>query len=202
MSFTSLKKLFFIVPFSLFLGLTVFISTGWSQDIFKWIDANGIIHLSDYPPDIPPAYRKNVQIIKEYPEPPVEDTTIPFEKTKSGLIVLDTILNKNIRARMIFDTGSDTVVITEKLAKTLNQEITGGGAEVILHTNRGDINATAFTINEVDLGDLSKQDVLTVISPDESYLNGFDGLLGLTFWKDLKITVDYKHSTIRISNEE
>ncbi len=183
MSFNSRKKLVVLplrISFLLFLFLMTLLPSDSAADTYKWVDANGITHLSDNPPDIPPAYRKNVQIIKEYKEQS-EDTSIPFERTPSGLILVDAVLNGSVSAKMVFDTGADIVVITEKLAKKLNQDIAGGGEEIKLHTNCGDISGQSFTLNKIELGNVSKENVWSVITPAESRLSSYDGLLGLSF---------------------
>jgi clan AA aspartic protease (TIGR02281 family) len=168
-----------------------------TADTYRWIDANGVTHLSDNPPDIPAAYRKNIQTIKDYQEQS-DGYSIPFERTPSGLILVDVMLNGSVSARMVFDTGADIVVITEKLAKKLNQEITGGGEEIKLHTSCGDVIGQFFVLNKIELGNVSKKNVRSVITPDASSLSNFDGLLGLSFWGDFKITVDYKKNEIMI----
>lgn len=204
MSFHSRKKLVVLplsIPFLLFLFLMALLPSDSAADTYKWVDANGIIHLSDNPPDIPPAYRKNVKIVKEYQEQS-EDTSIPFERTPSGLMVVDAVLNGSVSARMVFDTGADIVVITEKLARKLNQDIASGGEEIKLHTNCGDISGQSFALNKIELGNVSKENVRSVITPAESPLSSYDGLLGLSFLGDFKITVDYKKGKIMISREE
>jgi clan AA aspartic protease (TIGR02281 family) len=202
MSFNSGKKLVVLplgIPFLLF--LVVLLPFDSAADTYKWVDGSGIIHLSDNPPDIPPAYRKNVQIVKEYKERS-KDTAIPFERAPSGLILVDAVLNGNISTKMVFDTGADIVVITEKLAGKLNQDIAGSGEEITLHTNCGDISGQTFSLNKIELGSVSKANVRSVIAPVEASLSGYDGLLGLSFLGDFKITVDYKKNKIMMSREE
>jgi clan AA aspartic protease (TIGR02281 family) len=204
MLFNSRKKLVALplsIPFLLFLFLMALLPSDSAADTYRWVDADGIIHISDNPPDIPPAYRKNVQIVKEYQEQS-KDTSIPFERTPSGLILVDAVLNGSVSTKMVFDTGADTVVITKKLARKLNQDIASEGEEIELHTNCGDISGQSFALNKIELGNVSKENVRSVIAPIESSLSGYDGLLGLSFLGDFKITVDYKKSKIMISREE
>jgi clan AA aspartic protease (TIGR02281 family) len=201
MNFLLKNNLFAIALFFSTLFLALPPPCAVAQDIYKWVDDKGIIHLSDYPPDVPPAYRRDIQIIREYPAPDVEDTIIPFERSKSGLMVINAVLNGNVDAKMIFDTGSDSVIITSNLAKRLSRKIEGG-EKVILHTDRGEIGASTFTINRLELGGIAEENVPAVISPDQSYLTGFDGLLGLDIWKDFKVTIDYRNNSIRISSGE
>jgi clan AA aspartic protease (TIGR02281 family) len=204
MSSNSRKKsivLPFCISSLLFLFSVAFPSADVTADTYKWVDPNGIIYLSDHPPDVPPEYRKNIRIVKDYQEQS-KDTSIPFERTSSGLIVVNAILNENIGTKMVFDTGADTVVVTEKLIKRLNQDITGTGEKIKLHTNCGDISGQIFTLNKIELGNVSKRNVRSVIAPVESSLRGYDGLLGLSFLGDFKIIMDYKKGRIMISKEE
>jgi clan AA aspartic protease (TIGR02281 family) len=204
MSFNYGEKLVVLllsISFLLFLFLAALLPSASAVDMYKWVDANGIIHLSDNPPDIPPAYRKNVQVVKENRKQSI-DTSIPFERTPSGLIVVNAVLNGSVSTRMVFDTGADIVVITEKLASKLNQDITSGGEEITLHTNCGDISGQSFSLNKIELGNVSKANVRSVLAPIESSLRGYDGLLGLSFLGDFKIVVDYKKGKIMISPEE
>jgi clan AA aspartic protease (TIGR02281 family) len=204
MIFNSEKKLVVLplgISLLLFSFLLALLPSDSAADTYKWVDAGGIIHISDNPPDIPPAYRKNVQIVKDHQEQSKGSTSIPFERAPSGLIVVDAVLNGSVRTKMVFDTGADIVVITEKLARKLNQDITGG-EEITLHTNCGDITGQTFALNKIELGPVSKRNVRSVVAPVEASLSGYDGLLGLSFLGAFKITVDYKKGKIMIGREE
>ena len=166
-------------------------------DMYRWTDPSGTIHISDDPADAAPQYRKNLKITEE-PEAAGRGAEIPFERTSSGLILVEAVLNGGVKAKMVFDTGADIVVITEHLSKKLRQDLSQGGQTLILHTNCGEVRGISFVVNKIELGNAVKENVRSVITPDDLALSGFDGLLGLSFLGDFKITVDYQKGKIKI----
>ena len=50
-----------------------------ADDVYQWVDANGVVHLSDNPPDIS-AVRRDTRVIKE-DDAQREEISIPFERT-------------------------------------------------------------------------------------------------------------------------
>jgi len=172
-----------------------------AADVYQWVDANGVVHLSDNPPDTS-AVRRDTRVTKE-DDAQREEISIPFERTPSGLIVVGVVLNDHIRTKLIFDTGADAVVLTEGFAARLGQDTAGTGEQITLHTNCGPVSGHVFRIKKIDLGPASRREVRSIIAPiAASTLSGYDGLLGLSFLGDFKITVDYKKGRIIIGKEQ
>jgi clan AA aspartic protease (TIGR02281 family) len=168
-----------------------------SADIYRWVDASGTIHISDDPTDVPLQYRKDLKITGDTEEAG-KGTEIPFERTPSGLILVEAMLNGGVKAKMVFDTGADIVVITQELSKKLRQDLSQTGEGITLHTNCGEVRGISFVINKIEVGNIGKDNVRSVITPDDIALSGLDGLLGLSFLGDFKITVDYQKGKIKI----
>jgi clan AA aspartic protease (TIGR02281 family) len=168
-----------------------------SADIYRWTDPSGTIHIAEDPTDVPLQYRKNMKSTVGTDEAGKGDE-IPFERTSSGLILVEAVLNGGVKARMVFDTGADIVVITEELSKRLRQDLSHGGETIKLHTNCGEVRGLSFVVNKIQLGSAEKMNVRSVITPDDLAFSGFEGLLGLSFLGDFKITVDYQKGRIRI----
>ncbi len=180
---------------SIFL-FTTFLPSPFSAATYKWIDPNGIIHFSDTFDDIPLPFRKDSKILREIPEMS-EGMMIPFEKTPMGLILVNVVLNDLVKARLILDTGANFVVITEELSKKLEQDLSSREETVKLHTNCGEVEGTFSLIRRIELGGIGKENVRAVITPiGNNALKGFDGLLGLSFLADFKVTVDYQNGRI------
>ncbi|MGO9215140.1 MAG: TIGR02281 family clan AA aspartic protease [Syntrophales bacterium] len=131
-------------------------------------------------------------------EAPGDVTEIPFERTSSGLILVEAVLNGGVKAKMVFDTGADIVVITEELSKKLRQDLSQAGETIKLYTNCGEVKGISFVVDKIELGNVGKENVRSVITPDDFSLNGFEGFLGLSFLGDFKITVDYQRGRIKI----
>ncbi|MGO9139523.1 MAG: retroviral-like aspartic protease family protein [Syntrophales bacterium] len=187
----------FIIYILFFFLAALFYHARASADIYRWIDPSGTIHIADDPTEIPPQYRKNLKIMKE-DEAPGDVTEIPFERTSSGLILVEAVLNGGVKAKMVFDTGADIVVITEELSKKLRQDLSQAGETIKLYTNCGEVKGISFVVDKIELGNVGKENVRSVITPDDFSLNGFEGFLGLSFLGDFKITVDYQRGRIKI----
>jgi clan AA aspartic protease (TIGR02281 family) len=124
---------------------------------------------------------------------------ISFERTAEGLILVDAILNDRVKARMILDTGANLVVITEELSKKLNQDISFKDEVIKINTNCGEVEGRSLVIQKIELGQTMKRNVRSVITPDNYAFKGFDGVLGLSFLGEFKVTVDYKNGKILLS---
>jgi len=180
--------------FSLLL-LGAFHPTHSSATLYKWIDSGGTVHFSDNIDDVPPAYRNDIKIITE-PHEKDWGTAISFDRTSMGLIVVEAILNDRVKAKMVFDTGANLVVISQELYRKLNQDLSSGDEVIKLHTNCGEVEGRSFVLQRVELEGARKEDVRSVIIPDTGALKGFDGLLGLSFLGDFKIAIDYQNGKI------
>lgn len=187
----------FIVCIPFFLLAVLFYQPHSSADMYRWTDPSGTIHISDDPAAAAPHSRQSLKIT-EYPEAAAGGAEIPFERTSSGLILVEAVLNGGVKAKMVFDTGADIVVITGQLFKKLRQDLPQGGETLMLHTNCGEVRGKSFAVDKIELGNARKENVRSVITPDDLVLQGFDGLLGLSFLGDFKITVDYQKGKIKI----
>ncbi len=172
-------------------------------DVYVWKDKNGTTHFTDNYADVPPEYRDAYHITAT---PPVSGSTgtagsivIPFERTTEGLIVVTVVLNERMKAKMVLDTGSNVVVVTEELSRRLNQEPSAGGEVARLLTNCGEIEGRHVVIRRIALGDAWKENVPSIVALNSIGLKGFDGLLGLSFLGDFKMMIDYPGSRILLN---
>ncbi len=171
-------------------------------DVYVWKDKNGTTHLSDNFADVPPEYRDSYHVTT----PPLSGSTatagsivIPFERTSEGLIVVTVVLNERVKAKMVLDTGTNIVVVTEELSRRLNQEPSPGGEVARLLTNCGEVEGRRFVIRRIELGGAWKENVPSIVALNSIGLKGFDGLLGLSFLGDFKMTIDYPGSRILLN---
>jgi clan AA aspartic protease (TIGR02281 family) len=100
---------------------------------------------------------------------------------------------------MILDTGANLVVITEELSKKLNQDVSFKDEVIKLNTNCGEVEGRSLVIQKIELGLATKKNVKSVITPNNFTFGGFDGVLGLSFLGDFKVTVDYENGKIILS---
>jgi clan AA aspartic protease (TIGR02281 family) len=118
----------------------------------------------------------------------MEGIIIPLVPDGQGHLLADVLINGNIHASLVVDTGSPVVMLTtsfiNKLGLDLSQSNTGY-VEVL----NGKYKAAAVTLDSVKLGDAQAQDVGATVLLEDS--NGIrDGLLGLSFLSKFHFTLD------------
>ncbi len=176
-------------------------------DLYRWIDEDGVAHYSDQPPQSSGSKGKDVKVSKmrEGTSVPPNITgeergrefIIPFKRAYGGMLV-DLVINDHLPARMIVDTGATTVKINVKLLKKLNQNLPANPRKGKAVTAAGVVEAHEVFIEKIDLGGAVKRYVQASYI-DEMYDHpNYDGLLGLSFFSDFKMTIDYDKNEIHL----
>jgi clan AA aspartic protease (TIGR02281 family) len=168
-------------------------------EIYQWVDREGLTHASSDPEAVPPAYRGGVQIISVTGKARemVEEYVIPFEKGPSGVIIVRLLINDVLQARMVFDTGATLVLISDELARRMDQSgSVASGEKIRLRTAGGDVEGRAISIGKLDLGNAVRENVRAAVSPRKQPFDDFDGLLGLSFLEGFKVVIDHSRQEI------
>jgi clan AA aspartic protease (TIGR02281 family) len=127
-------------------------------------------------------------IVADQKRKDLEGIVIPLVPDGQGHLLADVLINGDIHASLVVDTGSPVVMLTSsfvnKLGLDLSQSRTGY-VEVL----NGKYKAAAVSLNSVKLGDAQAEDVAATVLLEDS--NGIrDGLLGLTFLSKFHFTLD------------
>jgi len=199
------KKLTFVPFISLLLVFCIFLcqpATSIGGDLYRWVDEDGVSHYSDAPPTTPSSKGKNMQVmtLRQHSSSSggPQEFIIPFESSSQGMLV-DVIINNYIPARMLVDTGASAVKINADLLKRLNQDLPDDRRRGKVITAAGMANAEELFIEKLDVGGAVKENVQAFFM-HEAYDNAaFDGLLGMSFLSDFKMTVDYKNNQIHLN---
>lgn len=173
-------------------------------DIYRWTDDRGVTHISDQPPS-EGSQNKPVRIIKMPNQGgpqishPTEsrDFVIPFQRAYGGMLV-QVVLNDHLPARMIVDTGATTVKVNVKLLRKLNQALPANPRKGRAETAAGMVIATEVFIDKIDLGGAVKNQVQASFTDEAHDYPNYDGLLGLSFLSDFKMTIDYDNNVIHL----
>jgi clan AA aspartic protease (TIGR02281 family) len=191
----------------LFVVLMVFslVNASAAEDFYRWTDENGKKHITDQPPPLSGSTTKNIEIIKYLSRPPavaqpgevqIREFIVPFQRAYGGMVV-DVVFNGLVHAKMLVDTGATTLKINVKLLRKLNQSTFSSKKRKTI-TAAGVVDANEIIIEKVDMGGAVKRDVAASFT-DESYDTPFyDGLLGLSFLSDFKMTIDYEKNLIHL----
>lgn len=162
--------------------------------VYQWVDKDGTVNFSDDLYSVPPSYRKTVKTIQT-PAPSAADpvdgeVSIPFEKTSSGIFLVDVVLNRSVRAKMVFDTGANLVVISRELSQRMGQAVSSGRQSIRMRTAGGEVEGRLISIPQIEIGPVLKENVRAVVHAQGNLFQGFDGLLGLSFLEGFQITID------------
>lgn len=106
---------------------------------------------------------------------------------QQGLQLLLT-LNHQLDSRFLLDTGSSYTIITPALASRLGLDPEQATTYVSIATANGVVQAPRLRLTSATLNGYSVHNLDVVVQPLSGKL-GFEGLLGLNFFKDLEFTV-------------
>jgi clan AA aspartic protease (TIGR02281 family) len=193
------------VSYAVFLLSIFLVSPDWlvSADLYRWTDLNGVVHFSDQPPQISTSGGKDVKVSivperlqsSDGVDGQRREHVIPFKRTYGGMLV-DVVINDRVPAKMILDTGATTVKLNVSLLKKLNQTLPVHPRKGKALTAAGVVDVHELFIEKIDVGGAVKRNVQASYI-DETYdFPYYDGLLGLSFLSDFKMTVDYDHNVI------
>ena len=109
---------------------------------------------------------------------PVQGATVPLRLSMQDRATVEVMVNGRGPYRFAIETGAPIVLVTERLATALQLPADNPAR-----------------VDSLRIGDLVLRDLPVARGPD--VLPGIDGLLGLTAYGDLLLTVDYPALTVR-----
>jgi len=124
-----------------------------------------------------------------------EHDEIKFSKDSKGITV-NALLNGNVSATLIVDTGASLVVISNKLAKQLGIEKKSISNKMkLVLANGSTVEATPVILRSVRVGNSEVKNVYAAII-DQSPVPTVDGLLGMTFLSNFLIKIDANENNL------
>jgi clan AA aspartic protease (TIGR02281 family) len=171
-------------------------------EMYRWIDEQGGVHLTD----TPPKPKSALQELKVYqpstpsqaPEPSVplvaEPGRIKVSPTKpGGTVVVDAVLNRRLTVPMLLDTGADFTVLTKQVARDLRLSSLDHLPKREFKTAGGTVRFPIATLPSLRVGTAEAHDVDVAIDIDGHMPIG---LLGMTFLHHFKVTVDHRQGQV------
>jgi clan AA aspartic protease (TIGR02281 family) len=127
-------------------------------------------------------------LVAEQRRKDLEGIIIPLAPDGQGHLLADVLINGNIHASLVVDTGSPVVMLTSSFIKKLDLDLSQANTGYVEVLN-GKYKAAAVSLDSVKLGDAQAQDVnATVLLEDSNEIR--DGLLGLSFLSKFHFTLD------------
>jgi clan AA aspartic protease (TIGR02281 family) len=197
------RSVMWISLWALLVGYVSINTPAIAGEMYRWIDEQGRVHLTDTPPKSKGA----LQEFKVYqpsardqaPEPSVppmsEPGMVKMVPTKSGgTVVIEAILNQRLTVPMLLDTGADFTVLTKQVANALRLSPVDHFPKLEFKTAGGVVKFPVATLRSLRVGTAEARDVNVAIDIDGHMSMG---LLGMTFLRHFKVTVDQQRGQVK-----
>ncbi len=172
-------------------------------EIYRWVDEQGRVHLTD----TPPKSKGTLQDFKVYqpsdrghaPEPKGPPLSMPgmvkMTPTKpGGTVVVEAMLNRRLTVPMLLDTGADFTVVTKQVARDLRLSSPDHVPKLEFKTAGGAVRFPIATLQSLRVGTAEAHDVDVAIDIDGHMPVG---LLGMTFLRHFKVIVDQQQGQVK-----
>ena len=123
---------------------------------------------------------------------------VPIEG-RGHVLIVEATINQRLSGRFLVDTGATHCVISKQKAKDISLAGRNDGAKIRIQTANGLIEATMGEARRIDVGDAVAREVAVAVTPDDP-VPGLDGLIGLSFLKQFKYSIDSERSILRLEN--
>jgi clan AA aspartic protease (TIGR02281 family) len=171
-------------------------------EMYRWVDEQGRTHLTDTPPKSKGALQElkvyQPSVPSQAPEPEGPSIAAPGRvkttPTKpGGTVVIDVLLNRRLTAPMLLDTGADFTVLTKQVARDLRLSSLNHLPTQEFKTAGGTVRFPIATLQSLRVGTAEARDVEVAIDIDGHMPMG---LLGMTFLRHFKVTVDHQRGQV------
>ena len=192
-----------IVFWALLVGCTSTAPVVSAGEMYRWVDGQGRIHLTDTPPPSQSG-RQELKVYKpSEASPPTGDTGTPAAEAGSakltptkpgGVVVVDAVLNRHLTLPLMLDTGADFTVLTKQAAQELRLRTLERLPKLPFSTAGGVVNFPITTLQSLRVGTAEARDVAVAIDTDGHMRVG---LLGMSFLRHFKMTVDHQRGQVK-----
>ncbi len=182
-----------------------------SAEIYRWVDADGRMHVTQHLDEVPPEHRPgagtgdpgrgSVQTFagpgrspapaalapsgaRSSAAPAGRTVRIPVQRAGTGMVV-QVKLNDRVTAPFLIDTGASDVLVPKQVADDLGLRIGSETRTIRYSTANGVVDQPVVMLDSVDLGGARVENVPASVSPSMQV-----GLLGLSFFNHFTYNVD------------
>jgi len=186
--------------------LVVFVSIptrASAGEMYRWVDEQGHVHLTDTPPQSKGALQEFKVYQPSERDPATEPDDLPISEpgmvkltpTKpGGTVVVEAMLNGRLTVPMLLDTGADFTVLTKQVARDLRISSLEDLPKLPFKTAGGMVMFPIATLQSLRVGTAEARDVNVAIDTDGHMPMG---LLGMTFLRHFKVTVDQQRGQVK-----
>ena len=214
------NKLFRCIFFSAILFLVPIRSSAGA--LYKWVDEEGTVHMTDSLGNVPPQYRDQIETKKfqtttdrdlqpdtqgtaarDDAEPSMPNLNwfeVPYKAFEGNArrIIIPVTFNNSVKADLLLDTGSPNLMISPKLADRLGLIKEDDGNLMVMAGGIGGMHPAMLAIvDTVSVGD-ARSEFLPAIITEISSLE-YEGLVGMDFLANYEISIDSEDKVVVFS---
>lgn len=179
-----------------------------ANQYYRWIDDNGVVHITDNLHNVPPNQRANAERVQTPKTPRVapplkplkpRKVSVPIEK-HGEVVVIQATLNNKQTARFVVDTGASYTLISRALARELAIDLGPQAKTMPFQTANGLIQAPITSLDSIAVGGIEVRDMMTAVHdavPDSQVA----GLLGLNFLSHFRMDIDTQKGILHLEKK-
>ncbi len=210
-----IRKLGFLVAGAALCFALVFPFPG-QAGVYTWKDKSGKVHFTDKLHKIPPEYRTKEKGFKKYknarpaargstgsgmhvPTPAShtpgtfqkKEYVIPLIPTRGGNFMAEVVLNGQVTAHLMVDTGASLVTLSKEIGERLGFGSFSDAPQIPFNTAGGQVWMPMVALDTVRVGNA---EVNIVEASLNDQMGDLDGLLGMSFLGDYRVEMDQARS--------
>lgn len=173
-----------------------------AAQMYRWVDEQGRIHLTD----TPPKPQSRLQDFKAYApggsSSPAEPSSAPgveagwarlIATKPGGTAVVEAMVNRRLTIPLVLDTGADITVLTRQDAQALRLHGLERLPKLPFSTPGGPVNFPITTLTSLRVGTAEVRNVDAAIDVEDHLPMG---LLGMTFLRHFRVTMHHRRGRI------
>jgi clan AA aspartic protease (TIGR02281 family) len=195
------RSVLWITLGTLLVGCLSFAPWGHAGAMYRWVDAQGQIHLTDTPPPsthdrpglkvyVPSAPSPNAE---RQDTPATSAMEAPAPAPPPGGVVVNAELNRRLTVPLRLDTGAEVTVLTKNVAEALGMTTLDQFPTYPFHTAGGVVNFPVTSLRSLHVGSAEARDVNVAIDTQGQLPMG---LLGQSFLRRFTMTVDPQNGQV------
>lgn len=204
---------------SLAFFVALFLASDATPEIYRWTDDSGVEHFTQNLAEVPARHRPSARDAAKRPEPDrlqsfdgapasraaqrsrrarrLGDAHTVHFQPYGTLMMVEVVLNDQVRAPFLADTGASGISIPHSLAQQLGIRIDGSTPTVVVGTANGSVETPLVSLESVQLGSARVEGLRAHVSSSMEF-----GLLGGSFFNNFVYQVDAAQGVITMREND
>jgi clan AA aspartic protease (TIGR02281 family) len=195
------RSVVYIAWWALLVGCLLIDPHVHAGEMYRWVDEQGRLHLTDTPPpsgsglqDLKVYRQSDISRPSKSSDAPVTEAGGTMRSSTSPVgVAVDAVLNRRLTVPLMLDTGAELTLLTKQTAEELGISSLDQLPKRQFDTTAGMVSCPITSLRSVQVGTAEARDVIVGIDMDGRMPVG---LLGRSFLRHFKMTVDQEHGQV------